>query len=55
MEWLGQHAIVTVPDHIDVCNASQIGEELLSVIKEDTMILLGPAQRIRNAEAAGPR
>jgi anti-anti-sigma factor len=32
VQWRGRQAVVTLPDHIDVWNASQIGEELLSLI-----------------------
>lgn len=32
VRWQGRRAVVTLPDHIDVSNAGQIREELLSVI-----------------------
>jgi anti-anti-sigma regulatory factor len=32
VQWRGRQAIATLPDYIDVSNASQIGEELRSLI-----------------------
>src|ERR1035437_3231906 len=32
VEWMGHQAVVSLPEHIDVSNAGQIREELLSVI-----------------------
>ena len=32
VRWMGAQAVVTLPEHIDVSNAGQIREELLSVI-----------------------
>jgi anti-anti-sigma regulatory factor len=32
VQWTGRQAVVTLPEHIDVSNAGQIREELLSVI-----------------------
>jgi hypothetical protein len=32
VKWTGSQAVVTLPEHIDVSNAGQISEELLSVI-----------------------
>jgi len=31
VRWVGQQAVVTLPEHIDVSNAGQIREELLSL------------------------
>jgi hypothetical protein len=32
VRWLGRQAVVTLPEHIDMSNAGEIREELLSVI-----------------------
>jgi hypothetical protein len=32
VRWAGRRAVVALPEHMDVSNAGQIGEELLSVI-----------------------
>jgi anti-anti-sigma factor len=40
VQWTGQQAVVTLPEHIDVANAGQISEELLSVINRGTTELV---------------
>lgn len=40
MRWAGQQAVVTLPEHIDVSNAGQIREELLSVINRGAASLI---------------
>ena len=40
MEWAGQQAVVTLPEHIDVSNAGQIREELLSIINRGATALI---------------
>lgn len=31
MRWTGQEAVVTLPEHIDVSNATQISEQLIAL------------------------
>jgi anti-anti-sigma factor len=40
VHWRGQQAVVTLPDHIDVSNASRVGEGLLSVISHGAIVLI---------------
>ena len=45
MRWTGVHAVVTLPEHIDVSNAGQIREQLLSIIN------LGAAELVADMTA----
>lgn len=40
MEWAGRQAAVTLPEHIDVSNAGQLREQLLSVINRGATALI---------------
>jgi anti-anti-sigma factor len=40
VRWVGRQALVALPEHIDVSNAGQIREELLSVINRDAEALI---------------
>ena len=40
VRWIGPHAVVELPEHIDVSNAGQIREELLSVINRGAAVLI---------------
>ena len=40
VEWTGRQAAVTLPEHVDVSNADQIREELLSVINRGATALI---------------
>ena len=40
VQWRGRQAVVTLPDHIDTSNASQIGEELHSLINSGATELI---------------
>ena len=40
VEWTGRQAAVTLPEHVDVSNADQIREELLSVINRGAAALI---------------
>jgi anti-sigma B factor antagonist len=40
VRWMGQQAVVALPEHIDVSNAGQIREELLSVINRGAAVLI---------------
>ena len=46
VRWVGRQAVVTLPEHIDVPNAGQIREELLSVINRGAAV---PGQSARTA------
>jgi hypothetical protein len=37
--WVGRQAAVTLPEHIDVSNAGQIREELLSLVNRGAAVL----------------
>ncbi|MGE5288845.1 MAG: STAS domain-containing protein [Micromonosporaceae bacterium] len=40
VQWVGTQALVTLPARVDVSNAGQIGEELLSVISRGAAVLV---------------
>ena len=40
VRWTGKQAVVTLPDDIDVSNADQIREQLLTVINRGTAMLI---------------
>ena len=40
VRWMGRQAVVALPEHIDVSNASQIREELLWVINRGAAVLI---------------
>lgn len=40
VRWTGKLAVVTLPEHIDVSNAGQIREDLLSVINRGAAALI---------------
>ena len=40
VRWMGRQAVVALPEHIDVSNASQIREELLWVINRGAVALI---------------
>ena len=40
MQWTGQQAVVTLPQHIDISNASQIREQLLWIINRGAAVLI---------------
>ena len=52
VRWAGRQAVVTLPEHIDVSNAGQVREELLSVINRGDAALIAdmtaaPVLRLR--------
>ena len=53
VEWLGQLAIVTLPDRIDISNASQIGKELLLVTDGGTTVLIADMTATVSCDHAG--
>ena len=40
VQWTGRHAVVALPEHIDVYNARPIREELLSIINRGAKALI---------------
>jgi len=53
VQWRGQHVVVTLPDHVDVSNASQIADELLSVINHGATELLADMTATVSCDHAG--
>jgi len=53
VRWIGSQAVVTLPGHIDVSNASQICEELLSVINHGATELIADMTATLSCEHAG--
>ena len=40
VRWTGEHAVMVLPEHIDLSNAGQILEELLSVVNRGATVLI---------------
>ena len=53
VRWISSQAVVTLPGHIDVSNASQICEELLSVINHGATELIADMTATVSCEHAG--
>ena len=53
MQWLGRRAVVTLPGHIDVSNAGQIRDELLSVISRGADALIADLAATASCDHAG--
>jgi anti-sigma B factor antagonist len=53
VRWAGQQAVVTLPEHIDVSNAGQIREELLSVINRGATALVADMTATISCDHAG--
>ena len=53
MEWMGHQAVVSLPEHIDVSNAGQIREELLSVINRGAAVLIADMTATVSCDNAG--
>jgi anti-anti-sigma factor len=51
--WLGRQAVVRFPEHIDVSNASEIREELLSVISRGAAALILDMTATASCDHAG--
>jgi anti-anti-sigma regulatory factor len=51
--WVGRQAVVTLPEHIDVSNAGQIREELLSVINRGAAALIADMTATLSCDYAG--
>ena len=53
MQWTGQQAVITFPEHIDVSNAGPIREELLSVINRGAKALIADLTATISCDHAG--
>src|SRR5260221_5238563 len=53
VEWTDRQAVVTLPEHIDVSNAGQIREELLSVINRGAKALIADMTATISCDHAG--
>ena len=53
VRWTGRQAIVTLPEHIDVSNASQISEQLLSLINRGATALIADMTTTASCDYAG--
>jgi anti-anti-sigma factor len=53
VEWTGRQAIVTLPGHIDVSNAGQLREQLLSVINRGAAVLIADMAVTVSCDHAG--
>jgi len=53
VQWLGPQAVVTLPEHIDVSNAGQISEQLLSVINLGADVVIADMTATVSCDHAG--
>ena len=53
MRWSGLQAIVTFPEHVDVSNAGQIRDELLSAINRGARALIADMTATASCDHAG--
>src|SRR5258708_11265474 len=53
VQWTDRQAVVTLPEHIDVSNAGQIREELLSVINRGAKALIADMTATISCDHAG--
>jgi anti-anti-sigma factor len=53
VEWTGQQAVVTLPEHIDVASAARIRELLLSVINRGAVVLVVDLTATQSCDHAG--
>lgn len=53
VEWTGQQAVVTLPEHIDVASATQVRELLLSVINRGAVVLIVDLTATQSCDHAG--
>ena len=51
--WIGQVAVVTLPEEIDVTNADAIREDLLSVMNQGALLLIADLSKTNFCESAG--
>jgi anti-anti-sigma regulatory factor len=53
VQWAGRQAVTELPEHIDVSNAGQIREELLSVINRGAAALIADMTATISCDLAG--
>ena len=53
VHWMGRQAVVALPEHIDVSNASEIREELLSVINRGAATLIADMTATLSCDQSG--
>ena len=53
VEWTGQQAVVTLPEHVDVASAGQVRELLLSVINRGAVVLIVDMTATQSCDHAG--
>ena len=53
MLWIGQVAVITLPEEIDVTNADMVQEELLSVMNQGAALLIADASKTNFCDSAG--
>jgi anti-anti-sigma factor len=53
VEWTGQQAVVTLPEHIDAASAGHFREQLLSVINRGAVVLMLDMTATQSCDHAG--
>ena len=53
VQWMGRQAVIALPEHIDVSNASQIREELLSVVNRGAATLIADMTATLSCDQSG--
>lgn len=53
VQWTGEQAVVTLPEHIDVSNADQVREELLTLINRGAVTLIADMTATLSCDRAG--
>jgi anti-anti-sigma factor len=53
VQWTGRQAVVALPGHMDLTNASQIGEELLSLVNRGATALIADMSGTESCDHAG--
>ena len=51
--WIGQAAVVTLPVEVDITNADQVREDLLSVVNQGTPLLVADMSKTTFCDSAG--
>ena len=55
VRWAGKHAVVTLPEDIDLSNAGEIREQLLTVINRGAAVLIADMTATISCDYAAPR
>jgi len=53
VRWIGDQAVVTLPQHVDVSNADRIREQLLWVINRGAAVLIADLTRTVSCDYSG--